>query len=166
MKEVSSALKPYDLLYTVMPNRFSMINLLSDPQYSVPGACLVPRWMAEWYVVKLPRLTDGYWTEKYFSYNEVIQLFCSFEFDWKELRRRYKEIEQLKSLRFKAGNGWLGHFDSPACAEWLWHGRREIHSPRFSAWLGFCGCQVRPDYGDWCKFQRNAFIRASGPLAL
>jgi hypothetical protein len=92
MKEGSSVLKPCDLLYTAMPNRFSMINLISDPHYSVPGVGLVPRWMAEWYVVKLPRLTDGYWTEKYFSYNEVIKLFCSFEFDWKELRGRYEKI--------------------------------------------------------------------------
>jgi len=107
MKEVSRVLKPHGLLYAAMPNRFSIINLLSDPHYSVPGVGLMPRWMAEWYVVKFLRLTDGYWTEKYFSYNEVTKLFCNFGFEWKELRGRYEKKIRAGEISKVPSRKWM-----------------------------------------------------------
>jgi 2-polyprenyl-3-methyl-5-hydroxy-6-metoxy-1,4-benzoquinol methylase len=49
-QEVARVLRPGAQLYASAPNRFSILNLISDPHYQVPGVGLMPRWMAAWYV--------------------------------------------------------------------------------------------------------------------
>jgi 2-polyprenyl-3-methyl-5-hydroxy-6-metoxy-1,4-benzoquinol methylase len=90
-REVARVLRPSGLLYASMPNRFSILNLLSDPHYQVPGVGLMPRWLAAWYVVKLLRLTDGYRTEKYFSHGEVVNLLRTVGIPSQELGGRYEK---------------------------------------------------------------------------
>lgn len=58
VQEVSRVLRPGGMLYASMPDRFSIVNLLSGPHYNVPAVGLLPRRIAAFCVTKLLRISD------------------------------------------------------------------------------------------------------------
>ncbi len=107
VQEVDRVLRPGGLLYASMPNRYSILNLISDPHYQVPGVGLMPRWMAAWYVVKLLRITDGYRTEKYFTQGEVVKLLGGVGMSCQELKGQYERRIRSGEMSKSPSRQWI-----------------------------------------------------------
>jgi 2-polyprenyl-3-methyl-5-hydroxy-6-metoxy-1,4-benzoquinol methylase len=106
-QEVARVLRSGGLLYASMPNRYSILNLISDPHYQVPGVGLMPRWMAAWYVVKLLRITDGYRTEKYFTQGEVVKLLGRVGMSCEELKGQYERRIRSGEMSKSPSRQWI-----------------------------------------------------------
>jgi 2-polyprenyl-3-methyl-5-hydroxy-6-metoxy-1,4-benzoquinol methylase len=107
VQEVARVLRPGGMLYASMPNRYSLLNLISDPHYQVPAVGLMPRWMAAWYVVKLLRITDGYRTEKYFSHSEIIKLLERSGMPCEELKGQYERRIRCGDMSKSPSRQWI-----------------------------------------------------------
>lgn len=53
MKQMKDALCPHGLIYISTPNRFSLLNLISDPHWNLPGVALFSRQMVSFFVQKI-----------------------------------------------------------------------------------------------------------------
>lgn len=107
LQEAARVLRPGGMVYASMPSRYSILNLISDPHYQVPGVGLMPRWMAAWYVVKLLRLTDGYRTEMYFTWGDVVDLFRQVGLDCRELKGRYEKKIETGEMPKAPSRRWI-----------------------------------------------------------
>jgi len=107
LQEAARVLRPGGIVYASMPSRYSILNLVSDPHYQVPGVGLMPRWMAAWYVVRLLRLTDGYRTERYFTWGEVVELFRRVGLECQELKGRYERKIETGEMPAARSRRWM-----------------------------------------------------------
>jgi hypothetical protein len=96
-------------------NRWSLVTLISDPHYSVPGVNLMPRRMAAWYVTRLWRVSDTYNVGWYFSRPGLQRLIGEAGLSAQEVRGLYEEkirsgdfasARGRKLLRWLLGNSW------------------------------------------------------------
>jgi len=51
--EIARLLKPGGILFLDTPNRYSILQLISDTHYNLFGISIMPRWMAAYYIVKI-----------------------------------------------------------------------------------------------------------------
>ena len=107
VQEVSRVLRPGGMLYASMPNRFSIVNLLSDPHYNVPAVGLLPRRVAAFCVTKLLRISDTYTVEGYFSHRQVVQLLRNAGLTVKELKGRYEEKIRCQEKPKAPSRRWM-----------------------------------------------------------
>jgi 2-polyprenyl-3-methyl-5-hydroxy-6-metoxy-1,4-benzoquinol methylase len=153
VREVDRVLRPGGLLYASLPNRYSILNLISDPHYQVPGVGLMPRWMAAWYVVKLLRITDGYRTEKYFTQGEVVRLLGQVGMPCEELKGQYERRIRSGDTSKSPSRQWI---------TWLLRfpamRRFALYSTR-TAWFRYL---IQPGW-EFLGFKRNGTRAASEP---
>jgi SAM-dependent methyltransferase len=62
--EIARVLRPGGALYLTAPNRLAPYNCLRDPHFSLFGVSLMPRWLADWYVVRIRRRLSKYDVEQ------------------------------------------------------------------------------------------------------
>jgi 2-polyprenyl-3-methyl-5-hydroxy-6-metoxy-1,4-benzoquinol methylase len=55
INQAKEALRPHGLIYISTPNRFSLLNIISDPHWNLPGVALGSRWMVAFLVQKIFR---------------------------------------------------------------------------------------------------------------
>ncbi len=55
MRQMKDVLCPHGLIYISTPNRFSILNLISDPHWNLPGVALFPRQVVKLLVQKIFR---------------------------------------------------------------------------------------------------------------
>lgn len=73
IREVARVLKPGGLVFIGATNRWSIVNLVSDPHYHVPLIPFMSKKLAAWYVVKLLKLSGSLNIEKYFFRPHIIR---------------------------------------------------------------------------------------------
>jgi ubiquinone/menaquinone biosynthesis C-methylase UbiE len=76
MAEVARVLRPGGVAYASVPNRLSLVNLVSDPHYNVPAVGMMPRWLGAWCVTRLFRVSHQYTVERYFTWRGAHRLFA------------------------------------------------------------------------------------------
>lgn len=74
--EVARVLRPGGAAYLSVPNRLSLVNLVSDPHYNVPAVGLLPRWAGAWCVTRLFRVSRQYTVERYFTWGQAQRLLA------------------------------------------------------------------------------------------
>lgn len=107
LAEATRVLRPGGLIYTSVPNRLSMINIVSDPHYNVPAVGLMPRRLAAWYVTRLLHLSDCFTVERYFAWWEIVSLLQHTGLIWKELEGRYEGKIRSGERPKAPGRRWL-----------------------------------------------------------
>ncbi|HEY3388842.1 MAG TPA: class I SAM-dependent methyltransferase [Prolixibacteraceae bacterium] len=60
IKEISRVLKPNGILYLSCPNKFSPVFIIEDPHFGLFGLTLMPRSLAEWYIINIRKLGKEY----------------------------------------------------------------------------------------------------------
>ncbi len=75
LTECARVLSSGGAIYVSVPNRHSLVNLIFDPHYGVPGIGMLPKRVAAWYVTRLLRLRPVYTVERYFGFREIRAMF-------------------------------------------------------------------------------------------
>lgn len=76
LAEVTRVLRSGGAAYLSVPNRLSVVNLVSDPHYNVPAVGLLPRWAGAWCVTRLFRVSRHYTVERYFTWGQAHRLLA------------------------------------------------------------------------------------------
>ncbi|MFC1804596.1 class I SAM-dependent methyltransferase [Candidatus Omnitrophota bacterium] len=101
--EVSRVLKKNGLVYFTVPNRMSILNILSDPHFGYFGIILFPKKLERFYLNRIRKKTCGYEVTSYPSERHIQKEFLSVGIISKRLSLRYKMYDStlIGSVRFK-----------------------------------------------------------------
>jgi ubiquinone/menaquinone biosynthesis C-methylase UbiE len=108
LDEVVRVLRPGGAAYLSIPNRLSIVNLISDPHYNVPAVGLLPRRAGAWCVTRLFRVSRQYTVERYFTWRQAQRLFAAaglrphYVSGWYEAKLRAGVVPKAPGRR------WIG----------------------------------------------------------
>jgi ubiquinone/menaquinone biosynthesis C-methylase UbiE len=106
MREVARVLGPGGVAYASIPNRLSLVNLVSDPHYNVPAVGMMPRWLGAWCVTRLFRVSHQYTVERYSTWRGARRLFAeaglasTYVEGWYETRLRQGVVPMAPARRW------------------------------------------------------------------
>lgn len=105
--EVARVLTRGGVAYVATTNRWSLLTLLTDPHYNVPGVNLLPRRVAAWYVTQLWRVSSTYNVGEYFSKPGLRRLFRAAALVEEEVRDMYEDKIRSGKIAAALGRSWL-----------------------------------------------------------
>lgn len=94
-KEISRVLKDDGILYLTAPNKYSIINLLSDPHYGLPFLLILPRFLAEKYAIITNRC-ERYTVNNLQKYGDLCKKFSEVGIKLKRIDDRKRISNKLK----------------------------------------------------------------------
>jgi ubiquinone/menaquinone biosynthesis C-methylase UbiE len=105
--EIARVLRTGGFVYIGTTNRSSVLNLIADPHYNLPGISLMPRRMAAWYVTRLVKVSASYNIGTYFWKRQLLSLASAAGLTVHELHSIYEEKIRSCRLTTAFGRGWL-----------------------------------------------------------
>jgi SAM-dependent methyltransferase len=119
MEEVTRVLAPGGAVYVSVPNRLSLVNVVSDPHYNVPAVGVLPRWLGAWCVTRLFRVSHQFTVERYFTWRGAKRLFRDTGLAWRRVPGWYEERLASGAVPKAPARRWLVSVARAPVVRWL-----------------------------------------------